>query len=153
MFGFFDNHWSDFEQQDGPVLADELSIEAPVGDPELDPDSGTLANSMEWRDQDGVLTAGSLDPRGPIARFVARGTKWHSIDPVNGEFLTFFWPKVGHVVRLRHVDHPGTVANPFHIDAWESIRPEIQQMFLDTVGRGTVLSYLNPWKDRTLGED
>jgi hypothetical protein len=149
----FDDAWADFEDQAGPLMADGLSQHAPVGDPDLDEDSGTLANSMEWRDQEGVLTAGSSDPRGPIARFVARGTRPHSIDPVNGEFLTFFWPKVGHVVKMRHVDHPGTTANPFHIDTWESIRPEVQQMFRDTVGGGTVLSYLNPWKNRTLGEE
>jgi hypothetical protein len=147
----FDDAWSAFEQQAGPVLADQLSLEAPVGDPDHDPTSGTLAASMKWEDQAGVLTAGSSDPRGPIAAYVTRGTRPHSIDPVNGEFLTFYSAFLGRWVKTRHVDHPGTTANQFHIRAWEECGDEVRTMFREMVGEGVALAYLNPWRNQTLG--
>ena len=144
----FDDAWAEFEQEAGPILSDELSLEAPVGDDDM---AGTLADSMEWKDQDGTLTAGSSDPRGPIAAYVTRGTREHDIYPVYANALHFF-ASSGDEVFTQHVHHPGTVANPFHVTAWENVRPDIQQMFRDTVGAGVTLSYLNPWRNRTLGE-
>lgn len=42
------------------------------------------------------------------------GAQPHSIDPRNpGGWLKFYWPKVGEVVYLRHVDHPGTKGSKF----------------------------------------
>ena|ERR1035437_1808143 len=145
----FDTAWFEFEQEAGPLLSDQLSLEAPVGDPEYDLDSGSLANSMEWRDQEGVLTAGSSDPRGPIAAYVTRGTAPHDIYPVNAAALHFFVG--GESVFAQHVDHPGTSPNQFHIQAWEKCGDEVRRMFRDTVGGGVALSYLNPWRNQTLG--
>ena len=147
----FDDAWADFETEAGPVLKDELSIEAPVGGID-DPYAGTLAASMEWRDNNGVLTAGSTDFRGPIAAYVARGTRPHDIYPVWAPALHFF-ARDGTEVYTQHVSHPGTTANQFHIRAWENSREEVQQMFFETVGRGVTLSYLNPWRNQVLGED
>ncbi len=145
----FEDGWSAFEQQVGPLLTDELSQDAPISDSETDPAPGTLANSMEWQDQDGTLTVGSSDPRGPIAAYVTRGTAPHEIVPVAANALHFFVG--GDEVFTRHVDHPGTSPNPFHITAWENQRDTVMQMFHDTVG-ASVLSMLNPWRNATLGE-
>jgi hypothetical protein len=139
----FDDAWSDFEQDTGPTLSDALSKEAPV-------DTGALAASMEWRDEDGTLTAGSSDSRGPIAAYVARGTRPHEIYPVNATALHFFASN-GDEVFTKHVHHPGTVANQFHVRAWESVRSEVTQRFHDKVAGGVQLSYLNPWRNKTLG--
>lgn len=53
----------------------------------------------------------------PIARIHHEGTRPHEIVPKNGRFLVFYWPKVGRVVFLRRVQHPGTRPNPFLVDA------------------------------------
>lgn len=44
----------------------------------------------------------------PRAVWMEKGTRPHFIRPKMGEFLRFFWPKVGHVVFARLVLHPGT---------------------------------------------
>jgi hypothetical protein len=150
--GAFDENWAQLEQDVGPLLATELGAQAPVGDPDLDPESGTLAASMTWEDQGGVLTAGSRDSRGPIARWVTRGTRPHSIDPVNSPFLHFYWPLVGHFVNLRHVDHPGTSPNQFHVRAWEASRDQVLQMFKEQMGPNVTAAYLNPWRDKDISE-
>lgn len=41
------------------------------------------------------------------------GTGRHVIRPKGGGRLVFFWEKVGHVVSLKSVNHPGTKANRF----------------------------------------
>jgi hypothetical protein len=145
----FDALWAELESEVGPLLADELSQQSPVGDPDTDLDSGTLSQSMKWEDQEGTLTIGSADPRGPIAAYVTRGTVPHEIVPVYANFLHFFVG--GEEVFTQHVDHPGTTANPFHIVAWEARRDEVHQLFRDKVGGGVVLSYLNPWRNQILG--
>jgi hypothetical protein len=148
----FDSLWNDFEQQAGPILVESLTNAAPVSDDENDPAPGTLAASMEWRDQDGVLTAGSSDPRGPIATYVTKGTQgFYDITPVSASALHFFVG--GEEVFTQHVSHPGIAANPFHIRAWEDQREAVVAQFRDTVGHGAVLSYLNPNKYATLGEE
>lgn len=147
----FEERWGNFEEEVGPLLAGELSRQAPVGDPQYDRESGTLAASMVWRDQFDALTAGSVDPRGPIARYVARGTRPHPIDAVTGSYLHFFWIRENRWVTTPHVNHPGTQPNPFHIAAWEKVRPQVQQSFKATVGKQVVLSFLNPWRNRTIG--
>ena len=147
----FESAWAEFEQSAGPALADELSNQAPVGDPDNDPAPGTLAGSMVWEDQEGTLTVGSRDPRGPIAAYVTRGSSAHPIDPVYATYLHFFVG--GDEVFAKHVEHPGTIANPFHVAAWEAQRDAIHQEFRDTVGGGVALSFLNPWQNRTLGEE
>jgi hypothetical protein len=50
----------------------------------------------------------------PYALFPHSGTRPHDIDPrkVNGR-LVFFWAKVGRIVSLRHVNHPGSKGSFF----------------------------------------
>ena len=144
----FDEGWTLFAHQAGEVLVEALSQAAPVGDPFRDPDSGTLAGSMEWVERDGTLQLVSMDYRGPIARYVVRGTRPHPIDPVNADFLHWTGDG-GEDVYAKHVDHPGTAPNPFHIEAWERHRDEILAMYRDLVGHGS-LAILNPWRNRTI---
>lgn len=48
------------------------------------------------------------------AIFVIKGTNPHIIVPKKlGGRLVFFWPKVGHVVALRKVTHPGNLPNDY----------------------------------------
>lgn len=45
----------------------------------------------------------------PYALYMHEGTKPHTIKPRKpGGVLVFFWPKVGHVVHFKSVNHPGT---------------------------------------------
>jgi hypothetical protein len=34
---------------------------------------------------------------------------------------------------------------------WEARRDEVQQIFKERLGHGVTMSYLNPWRNRTLG--
>lgn len=99
---------------------------------------GTLRDSIVKRlaDENGELAClvGSNDP---IALWHHEGTVPHVITPkavaidaggrrrAGGRFvkashvpmLVFFWPKVGHVVRFKRVNHPGTRPNRFLTNA------------------------------------
>jgi hypothetical protein len=137
--------WSDFEDEAGPLLQDALSQSAPF-------DTGELADSMTWEDRASDLTAGSRDARGPIAAYVTHGTGlWgpnastYPIEPVTAQFLHFFTSDGGEVFT-RHVDHTGSPANPFHIDAWESVADEVTTLFYDIMPEGATLAYMNPWR-------
>jgi hypothetical protein len=44
--------------------------------------------------------------------FMEQGTRPHKISAKAGGFLVFFWPKVGHMVYFKSVNHPGT--RPYH---------------------------------------
>lgn len=57
----------------------------------------------------------------PIALIHHNGTKPHEIVPKTGRFLVFYWPKVGRVVFVKRVQHPGTKPNPFLLDAARSL--------------------------------
>lgn len=51
------------------------------------------------------------------AKMLHDGTAPHTIRAKPGSRLVFFWHKVGHVVSLEKVFHPGTLANPFLVRA------------------------------------
>lgn len=142
----FDELWAAFEQEVGPQLVDEMAVQSPVGDPTTDPESGTLAASHDWTDENGELQVVSADPRGPIALYNLRGTQPHEIEPVVANALHFFVD--GNEVYTQHVDHPGTSANPYNQRAWEAQRDAVVQSFKDNVGKGLVLAYLNPYRKR-----
>ena len=44
--------------------------------------------------------------------FMEQGTRPHKIHAKGGGYLVFFWPKVGHMVYFKSVNHPGT--KPYH---------------------------------------
>lgn len=98
---------------DGPVgrsmsrLARMSVVEAKILAPRRD---GRLAESIRWKKRAGpggisFSFGSSLD----YARFMEEGTRAHAIRPrTRGGLLVFFWPKVGRVVYLKSVRHPGT---------------------------------------------
>lgn len=45
------------------------------------------------------------------------GSAPHVIRARNAPRLVFFWPVVGRVVAFKQVNHPGTVPNPYLVDA------------------------------------
>lgn len=45
-----------------------------------------------------------------ILNFLEFGTKPHSIDARNREWMYFYWEKVNDFVFAKHVDHPGHIA-------------------------------------------
>jgi hypothetical protein len=49
----------------------------------------------------------------PYAAAVHFGARPHPIVARRAKFLRFFWPKVGHVVFFRRVNHPGNKSMPF----------------------------------------
>lgn len=55
----------------------------------------------------GAGTGGKISGSG-YAIYQELGTRPHSIRPRNpAGWMTFYWPKVGHVVHFKHVNHPG----------------------------------------------
>jgi hypothetical protein len=139
----FDSAWADFEKAVGPVLVEAMAAEAPR-------DTGFLADeSQGWVDVEGELQIVSTDDRGPIARYMLRGTRPHDIYPVHASALHFF-ASDGTEVFTQHVSHPGTSPNPYNNRAWENVRDEVVGEFKERVGKRYVLSMLNPWRNRQL---
>lgn len=68
--------------------------------------------------EDPRLMVGSKE-RGDLLSYVHDGTVAHGIDPVNASVLHFFVD--GDEVFTKHVDHPGTTANPFVLDAVRTV--------------------------------
>lgn len=54
-----------------------------------------------------------IESRADYSLFVHEPTRPHVIRPRRAKALRFFWPKVGRVVFLQHVNHPGTKGQPF----------------------------------------
>lgn len=135
----FDEQWQAFEQEAGPLLADEVSNQAPV-------ETGWLANNQDWRDQEGVLQVYETDNRGPIPAYVIRGTMPHPIDPVRAQMLHWVDRETGEDVFARHVDHPGTAPNPYNLRAWQAQRETLVRRFAQMCGRDMALAFLNPWR-------
>lgn len=79
---------------------------------------GTLRDSIVKRfvSEDGApaVMVGSDDP---IALPHHEGTQAHTIAPRSAPLLVFYWRKVGHVVSMRSVNHPGTKPNRFLVNA------------------------------------
>lgn len=84
---------------------------------------GTLRDSIVKR----VVTRGTevvcqVGSEDPIALLHHEGTQPHPIDPVKASHLVFHWDRVGRVVYLLHVNHPGTRPNRFLIDSLADLR-------------------------------
>lgn len=84
---------------------------------------GTLRDSIVKRlvqgSQGPVMQVGSDDP---VALWHHEGTQPHVIRPKQARMLVFYWPKVGKVVYLPIVHHPGTRPNRFLINALRVLR-------------------------------
>jgi hypothetical protein len=57
-----------------------------------------------------------------IALWHHEGTVPHTIRPRSKPLLVFFWPRVGHVVSFKSVNHPGTQPNRFLTKALAVLR-------------------------------
>ena len=92
-----------------------------------------LRDTLRWKiEPTGRALVGSsktLQPSGVSALdVILSGTEPHPIDPVNASVLRF--TSGGQVVFARHVDHPGTAANPF-----------VQKAIQETVSRASLGSF------------
>lgn len=66
--------------------------------------AGGLETSVGANPQHGTGAIG-------VAMWQELGTRPHSIRPRNpAGYMVFYWPKVGHVVHFKHVNHPGNPA-------------------------------------------
>ncbi len=119
-------------------------------------DTGNLANSlvMTMRARRTSVT-GTVETRVKYATWVHNGTEPHKIYPKGKGALTFFWPKVGavtivprggrtmtglrkskkhgvvFVIGKGYVNHPGTKARPFLVDALRQVA--VRRDFVVTV--------------------
>lgn len=84
---------------------------------------GTLRDSIVKRiadvNGDPAVIVGSDDP---IALWHHEGTQPHTIAARRKPRLVFYWPRVGHVVSFRRVNHPGTQPNRFLTNALRVLR-------------------------------
>lgn len=84
---------------------------------------GTLRDSIVKRvTSDGQGTYVEVGSADPIALLHHEGTEPHEITPSRAPRLVFFWPKVGHVVSLMRVSHPGTRPNRYLTDSLQDLR-------------------------------
>ena len=77
--------------------------------------SGFMAGKMHWIRKNYASGIGFwAGSNAPYTLYPDQGTKPHPIYPKKpGGRLVFFWPKVGHVVILRSVQHPGNRGSKF----------------------------------------
>lgn len=89
-------------------LASMIEADAKAGSPVL---TGALRASIhntagKSRNMQGIwFDVGSKDKK---ALWMESGTRPHKIE--GNPYLVFFWARVGHVVRMKAVNHPGTRA-------------------------------------------
>jgi len=128
------------ESTNGPVVRDLLrrgarvkaraqtlvGVYEPPPDPQLRRPRrpGTLRDSIVVRLARGgrwgvAAIVGSNDP---IALWHHEGTVPHRIVPVRKKWLRFYWKRVGAVVYLKGVNHPGTKPNRFLTNALPAAR-------------------------------
>jgi len=77
--------------------------------------TGRLVARIHWTRKVYVTGIGFLaGSSAPYTLYPDQGTRPHRITPRNPDgMLVFFWPKVGQVVRLRAVNHPGSTGQRF----------------------------------------
>jgi hypothetical protein len=85
--------------------------------------TGNLARSIEvdGPHMEFAGATGSVGSRLSYAAAVEAGARPHVIRPVNGRFLKFYWRKVGRVVYLEKVNHPGQRGKEYLLRAAESV--------------------------------
>ena len=124
----------------GHILVRAVKTETPIGkSPRGKATHGggkALAASTNWRivttsgDQQLIISQPAHTWKGvSYGVFVREGTKPHEIVPAEAKSLHFFIG--GKEIFTKHVHHPGTKANPYHIRALDRVRGE-----LDTIVNG-----------------
>jgi hypothetical protein len=84
-----------------------------------------LASTIVKEINDGKAT---IDALASYAIYVAKGTRPHTIRPVNGSVLAFEGSG-GKMVFTRLIHHPGTKPNPFMQRAVEDARGKAEEVF------------------------
>ena len=75
---------------------------------------GSIDNNLRERRQNAQGIWFNVGSKVKYALFMESGTRPHPILPKKeGGFLVFFWPRVGKVVRMKAVFHPGTRAHKY----------------------------------------
>lgn len=126
------------------IITPALKDEAPVGQDQTDwqgnvtHKGGALRDSLTGTVQvvGGQVVIGFAAP--DYARFVIEGTAAHEIYPSSRQALAFL--AGGQVVVTRHVEHPGTQANPFEERAYERALPAIRGV-LTQAGRNLFVGF------------
>lgn len=86
--------------------------------------TGRLKASINWSIQTaGWNVRGTSGSDLPWAIFPEQGTRPHTIRAKNAPHLTFYWRRVGRVVRFREVSHPGQKAQNYLTNALSEIAP------------------------------
>jgi hypothetical protein len=122
-------------RESGRILVDHLKEEAPVGKhytfegTEYEP-ARRLRDSFFYRTyvRGKTIRLSIYSKAGDILRYVARGTRPHPITPRQpGGLLAFYWAKEKKSVIVSSVEHPGTLANRFHVRAYKKAEPELEK--------------------------
>lgn len=72
-------------------------------------DTGRLRASINTKVVPKLYTVrGTVGSKVKYSLVEHNGAKRHLILPINGEFMKFYWKKLGRVVWVRRVNHPGT---------------------------------------------
>lgn len=88
--------------------------------------TGRLKGSINWsltRNQPGSGVTAVSGSELIYARSVHEGQPAREIIPVRAPRLVFYWRRVGRLVRLPRVSHPGTSAQPYLTDALKTVAP------------------------------
>lgn len=116
--------------EDGPVMRD-LSVRGTRVQQRARELVGKKTRKLEFgivkrfaRDANGPFIAVGFSDRPPLGYGIYHheGTPAHVIRPRRARVLAFYWPKVGRVVYLREVHHPGTRPNRFLTGALDAAR-------------------------------
>lgn len=86
--------------------------------------TGRLKSSINWSMTiAGTMVRGRSGSELDYAIFPEKGTQPHIIRPRTAPHLRFYWRRVGRVVRLNQVSHPGSAAQNYMTNALSTIAP------------------------------
>lgn len=107
-------------------------------------DTGRLANSIGTSIRETPnKVRGLVGTRVKYARIIHDGARAHKIRPRRpGGMLKFYWPRVGKVVFLRSVNHPGVGATPFLTSSLLNVAPAQGFKVVLTVNPSSLEEYL-----------
>lgn len=115
-----------FADMFGPVMQRRIRDRAPRS---RGPNSGRLADSTRYRRRT-MIGAVRMEwtSNVPYAPYVIKGTRPHVIRPRTALALHWTGPSGGDVFA-RRVNHPGTKANNYPVEALRDVRPMVAAMF------------------------
>lgn len=91
--------------------------------------TGTLEKSIKYDTDDDFMSV-EVGSTAEHAIYLEFGTRAHTITPKFSRFLRFFWPKVGKVVYMKRVKHPGTKAVPALLMSWIKFMEPVESTFI-----------------------